>query len=223
MPVKNLMEDIASSTLDEVLKNNEDLKKAIASRDDIAYVLNRVPPRYFTSERGVLHGKLDELYKTQQNLDILRLVYEAIDTVMERRESSAFAGNEKIGKERSLLPHIIGSVLEESTFSIVPGVEVTLLYNGKPAPMADTSWNNPYRTNSSTRGYYHFWPSYTDDMGSKKKIPFTIDLRHPKFKENTRDIEIAIDKEGNGKSQVIPIVLLEIKEGENIDFLYGEE
>ncbi len=224
MPVKNLMEDIVANTLNEVLSNNKELSQSIKNREDIiAYVLNRVPPKYFTSERGMLHGKLEEMYKTQQSIDVLLLVHEAVDIVLDRRKSSAFSGDDKIGRERSLLPHIIGTVLEESTFSIIPEVEVTLLYKKKPAAMTDESWTNPYKTNRSTRGFYHFWPAYSEAMGSDKKIPFTLKFKHPKFNEKTQEIEVEIATGDNGKSHVIPIILMEIKEGENVDFLYGDE
>jgi len=57
MPAKNLMQDIVVNILDEVLKKEGARRVSEHQKDEIiAYVLNRVPPRYVTSERGLLYG-----------------------------------------------------------------------------------------------------------------------------------------------------------------------
>ncbi len=104
---------------------------------------------------------------------------------------------------------------------IKPDTEVTLLHAGTAAKMSDQTWKNPYITYKATKGYYHFWPEYSDDeMKNKKKIPFTIQVRHPKFKDMDVGIEVTVEQVKNsGMTHVVPIILLNAKEGADLDFL----
>ncbi len=216
------MEDIVTSVVREVLKKDNDIPKAeIYEQDIIAYVLNRVPARYITSERGIIHGKLESRFKFQQRTDILFLIQEAIQNIRSRRSSSPSSVEELEGRE-TMLPHLMGEVLEETTFSIIPGVEVTLLYNGKPAAMIDESWTNPYTTNKATKGYFHFWPAFTKKgMDAKKDVPFTIRFAHPKFAGKQIELSLRVPESTNlYESRIIPITLMQITEGVDISFLY---
>lgn len=214
MPVTNLMKDIVVNTLDEVLKKEEEHDITVSNRDDIiAYVLNRVPPKYVTSERGLLHGILDAKYKIQQRVDILFLIYEAIYKILKRRDTTIkrdIAGTDAT----HFLPHVVGQVLEESNLSIIPDVSVSLIIGAKNAPMVDSDWENPYKTNEATKGHYHFWPLYTDTvMGKGPQISFTLTFRHPKFVEKSIDITLdVIPKSDFGKSLFVPIVLMKAKD-----------
>ena len=164
MAVRNLMEDIVRTVLDEVLRNDRTVAPEELQKDDIlAYVLNRVTPTYVTSERGILHGRLDNRYGFQVRSDIFFLIYEAIQTVGRRSSSSisSITHQERLGV---LYPHILGQVLESTTFSIIPDLEVTLLSDGKSLPMVDEHWRNPYRVSQGTMGYYHFWAASDENL-----------------------------------------------------------
>jgi competence protein ComFB len=222
MTIKNLMMDIVTSAVHEVMKNDRSVKDSGANDDDIvAYVLNRVPPKYITSERGILHGALDAKYMVQQRMDVLTLIYDAVNEIKRRRSSKVII-KEGGETDKLLLPHIIGTVLEETTMAIIPDVEVTLLFKGKTAEMMYDEWENPYTSYKATMGYYHFWPKYNKkSMGDKPT--FTLQFRHPKFIDMT--VEAALDllgKDDAGKSHVVPIVLLTAREGVSLDFLYEE-
>ncbi len=224
MSFQNLMEDIVKNVVDEVLRNDKDMANVRVNRDDIiAYVLNRIPARYVTSERGILHGQLNAHYRTQEKTDILMCVYEGIDVIKGRRETSAASGRPAGGvKSYPRMAHILGEVLEETTLSMIPDVKVTLLLDGKPASMLEGTWKNPYLTNRATRSYYHFWPEYNEKlMKGKSQISFVLDFTHPKFQTKQVDVSVQVlrDAEAPG-SFVLPIVLLEAKEGVNLDFLY---
>jgi len=227
MSYQNLMEDIVGNVVDEVLKNDKDLNPEEYRKDDIvAYVLNRINPRYITSERGILHGKLEARYATQERTDILFSIYEAIEVIKSRRATGAGdSTGGKVCEDAGRLAHIVGEVLEETTMVMIPDVEISLLYNDRVAEMIDEGWKNPYKTNRATRGYYHFWPVYHgEDMMKGKKIPFTLVFRHPKFKEKRMDIEIDLLVEPDmAKSHVVPIVLLSANEGVDLDFLYTDD
>jgi len=210
MSITNLMRDIVINTIDEVLKEEENKSIPEASRDDIiAYVLNRVQPKYATSERGVLHGILEARYTVQQRVDIFFLIYEAIH-IINRRASNPSETGGSFSHSSYFLPHIVGQVLEESTLSIISDIEVTLLYKGAPAEMVDSYWENPYKTNLATKGHYHFWPRYAQaGMGEGSAIPFTISFHHTKLADKKLDITMStvVTKEPV-KTQFVPLVLM---------------
>jgi competence protein ComFB len=226
MAVKNLMEDIVESLVEEVLaktSKDEDGNVVIYKDDVVTYVLNRIPPKYYTSERGILHGKLDSQFVFQQKTDILLLTHEAINTIKKRRSSELPASGEK--KQKGFfLPHILGEILEETTFSIIPKVTVTLLYKNKPAEMIDKNWKNPYVTNKSTKGFFHFWPELHNPEKEIKKggreIPFAILCTHPKFNEKKIEFNLALVEGQNAyKSFIMPMILMEKLEGVDLSFL----
>jgi competence protein ComFB len=211
MPVRNLMQDIVINILDEVLKKEGASKISANHKDDIiTYVLNRVPPRYVTSERGLLYGALDAKNKVQEQVDILMLIYEAINRILVKNAPDNEREERNHLEKSSLLPHIIGQVLEESTLAIIPDVEVTLMYDKSRAGMVDTDWDNPYHTLSATKGRFHFWPKYSPGkMGKGPKIPFTLVFRHPQFAETSIKVKLEVlQKSDFGRSQFIPIVLM---------------
>lgn len=223
MTIRNLMEDMITGIVEEVLvmksHDNNDVIKNINKDDVITYVLNRMPPRYYTSERGILHGKLESEVMFQQKTDILILIHEAIKTIQERRDSELHIAKNKIKKE-SFLPHVLGEVLEETTFSIIPDVSVTLLYNDKPVEMIDESWKNPYVTNKATKGFFHFWPKFFPEETDNNEIKFKVICSHPKFQESFIEFSLNfVDDRNFYKSHVLPMVLLQSKEGEDISFL----
>jgi len=223
MTIKNLMMDIVINTVGEVMKNDRMVKDSGMNREDIiAYVLNRVPPKYITSERGILHGALDVKYMIQQKMDVLALIYEAVREINARRSSNVIS-RESIVIDQISLPHIIGTILEETTLSIIPDVEVSLLFKDKLAEMLYEEWENPYQSHKATMGYYHFWPKYNKKaMGAKPA--FTIRFKHPKFQERTHEIKLdAQEGEDLGKPIIVPIILLTAREGVNLDFLYEEK
>jgi competence protein ComFB len=224
MAVKNLMEDVVLSTIDEILVEEKYFAGIDRFKQDIAaYVLNRVPPKYITSERGILHGKLEARFLFQQKTDILFLINEALDVIKSRRDIPTEPRlSEFIASHDLFFPLIIGEVLEETTFSIIPDVEVALMYNGKPVKMVDPTWENPYRTGRGTLGYYHFWPDVdTENMNVQSEVPFTIRFNHPKFREKEIDVKIAVSSNFNiSQSRPVQIALLQLKEGNDISFLY---
>ena len=222
MSVINLKEGIIYNIVEEVFKNDKELADSDLYIDDIAaYILNRIPPKYTTSERGILHAKLESRYIIQQKTDILLLLFEAIDVIKKRRSSELEESPKGVDPSQCRLSHIFGEVLEESTFSIISDVRVTLQHKAKVAAMINSGWKNSYITNKATRGFFHFWPLYDEKaMGSQEKIPFKLKFEHTKFVDKEIDIELdLLDQADIGKSNVIPITLIKIKDGIDSDFL----
>jgi competence protein ComFB len=224
MAIKNLMEDIIKNVLMEMLKNDHSAELSQNNIEDItAYVLNRISPRYITTERGIIHEKLESKFKFQDKPDILFLIHEAILIIKNRRPSAPRKKIEKpVATTDEAFPHLIGEVLEKTTMSIIPEVKVTLLYQGSPAQMIDEGWSNPCHTNASTRGYYHFIPEFFPEiMSGKNEIYFKITFTHPKFIDKEIDLPIKPVKTVNlDESLIIPLVFLQIKDGVDISFLY---
>ncbi len=222
MSIKNLMEDIVYNVVNTVLKNEKGQVNEDLNVDDlVAYVLNRIPPKYITSERGMLHGKLEAKFLMQQKTDILFLIYEAIETVNKRRNTEIGTIKNIQDKGGNNFPHIVGEVLEETTFSIISDVEITLISNGKPVEMIDQSWKNPYNTSKATMGYYHFWPKFDESsMNTGNEVPFQILFSHPKFNKKEVDLKLkTVEDIDMGKSYVVPIVLFQAKDDTDLEFL----
>lgn len=218
----NLMEVIVSDMVDQVLDKDNSLPgKGFTRSDIIAYTLNRVPARYVTGERGVMHSRIDTRLKFQQHSDLLFLIYEAIEIFSKRRDADTDRDNEEPGWRSGVIPHIMGEVLEESTLSIVPGMKISLLYNNASIPMVDTNWENPYTTRDATRGYYHFWPYINGDAGEMPdQVDFTIIFDHPDFEERRVDISVPVNKKRDmGKNFQVPLTLIKLKPGVSPEFL----
>jgi hypothetical protein len=218
----NLMEVIVSDMVDQVLEKDRSISGVGFTRSDIiAYILNRVPARYVTGERGMMHSRIDTRLKFQQHSDLLFLIYEAVDIFSKRRGADADRNIDEIEWRSGIIPHIMGEVLEESTLSIVPEVKISLLYNNIPVPMVDSNWENPYTTRNATRGYYHFWPYIDGNAGDiPDSVKFTITFEHPDFEVRRIDIAVPANKKrGMGKNFNVPITLLKLKPGKSPEFL----
>jgi hypothetical protein len=228
MAVKNLMEDIVSALVDEVLsktsKDSPEIHNDLYKDDIISYVLNRIPSRYYTSERGILHGKLECQFVFQHKTDILLFTHEAINTIKKRR-SSELSTSSREKTKTYFLPHVLGEILEETSFIIIPDILVTLLYNGKHAEMIDDSWKNPYVTNKSTEGFFHFWPKVPNEAiknDKNTKIAFTLLCSHPKLNEKKIEFELELVNDRNAyKSYIMPMVLLKKLDGVDLATITG--
>ncbi len=223
MPIRNLMEDVVSAIVDEVFASrtvdNADENIEIFKDDIITYVLNKIPPKYYTSERGILHNKLESQIRFQEKSDILMLAHEAIDIVRIRRGSELLTDIDSRKTKEPFFPHILGEVLESTTFSIISGVEVTLLYQDKLVEMIGQDWKNPYITNTATNGFFHFWPKLSDREREIKKRHFKVQCRHPKFKEKSMELEVGVvENRSSYKSYIVSTVLLESLIGADISF-----
>jgi competence protein ComFB len=221
MAVKNLMEDIVSALVSEVLSKIGGNSDEFNKDDIVTYVLNRIPPKYYTSERGILHGKIESQFIFQQKTDVLLLTHEAIKTIGKRRSSELLDTDDK-GTKEFFLPHILGEVLEETTLSVVPDVRITLLFEDMPAEMIEPSWKNPYITNKATKGFFHFWPALSDDTGKFKpgSLKFSLICEHPQLEEKRINFEIdAVVSKNAYKSYVLPMILMEKIEGADLSFI----
>ncbi len=227
MAIRNLMEDVVASVVMEVLsREGKKLSHPDVYYDDIiAYVLNRIPSKYITSERGILHDRIDMHSTVQQRSDILFIVHEALSHVKNRRDSTAHSDYSEISRKSFFFQHIIGEALEETSFNPVPGIEVTLLFGKKNASMIDPTWQNPYLTMKSTRGFFHFWPDFIEgEMDGGSPVEFTLRFSHPMLKTREVPVSLKVVETFNlHDSHVVPITLLQTMDGVDVSFLYDNE
>ncbi len=223
MAFRNLMEDIVTAVVDKILFKEDKtlLEYEPYKQDIIAYVLNRIPPKYYTSERGVLHGKLDSEFTIQQRVDMIFSTYEAIKIIHSRRDTEIPKNDTPQENKIYCLPHVIGEVFEKSTFAVIPGIKVHLLYNGESVKMKDKTWKNPYTTSIATEGYYHFWPELSEvDLEKDMEVPFEILFEHNQLQDVRLEIKLQVlDTVNVYKSHVMPITLLDAMEGVDVAYI----
>lgn len=130
--------------------------------DVISYVLNRVPPRYVVSGRGVLHGER-VLSQSQLSADVDTISIEGIRLISASKrpyhKKPGIASRSAEEETAFSFPVFVGTVLDGSTFEPMSDVTVTLLMNDKNADMLDKTWSNPCTTCAATKGVYSFWVS----------------------------------------------------------------
>lgn len=127
--------------------------------DSISYVLNRIPPRYIVSGRGLTHFVSKD--DTQINADINVLALEGIRLVNAakrpyHKENTSSYKVEELAKPRFYFPTITGCVFDGITFEPLSNTLVTLKINGKVIPMIDATWQNPCPTFNATKASYAF-------------------------------------------------------------------
>lgn len=215
MGIVNVMEDTVRAAVNDVLQENSANGVSLEGyREDIvAYVLNRIPTKYITGERGLLHTRIDYDDSTQFKVDILLQVHEALRIVQRRRPASQPINIESFKKEY-YFPYVVGEVLEEISFTAVPDVEASLCYNGRSAKMIDNAWENPYKTCRATKGFYLFWPDFIiSEMIPHDGVEFGILFRHADYYEKTISFRLNVFKGYNfNRYKVIPISLLRLRE-----------
>ena len=164
MRLKNYNEDLVLDTVKIVLKDRTDVRVTRSFILDVAaYVLNRIPPKYITSERGFTREVVAAAAATgttRQRLvnviELITLVNRAVEVVARRRRDRAPAHPQQAGGRGSLGRRARGSRTSTTcrtssdgswtpaTGRPVISAEATLWINDKVAPPAETGWRNPY-------------------------------------------------------------------------------
>lgn len=145
--------------------------------DTASYVLNRIPPKYIVSGRGIIHAVVDD--DPQIKADIDALIMEGIRTVSNARRpyhDKSIVKPEMNGGPVFNFPTFIGAVYDGSTFEPLRNATITLKKGDAAATMIDYTWQNPCSTNQRTKGAFSFWvtPEKADEAGTQKQFQFTI-------------------------------------------------
>jgi len=202
MRLKNYNEDLVLETVKIVLKDRTDIHPTRSFMLDVAaYALNRVPPKYITSERGFTRefvqgsdGNGQDGERLLNVIELITLINKAIDVVARRRHSSeplkTPRGQVHQDGDESLqltyfynMPHIFGRVIDAANRTPIIAAEATLWVNGEVAVPAESGWRNPYTTNEQTKGYFSFWPQVEmgdeDSLRVKLRIAFAHEAYRP--------------------------------------------
>ena len=205
MRLKNYNEDLVLDTVKIVLRDRKDMKPTRSFLLDVAaYALNRIPPKYITSERGFTRefiqpegGCGEDGERLFTIIELITMVNRAIEVVARRRRDheprrAARAAPAEALEEVPLrltyfynMPHIFGRVVDAKDGRPVIAAEATLWINDSVSVQAEPGWQNPYRTNEQTRGYFSFWPQA--EMGGSEglRVEIRIGFDHHEYRPFT--------------------------------------
>lgn len=196
MKVTNLMEDYVRAHVDDIY---ERLKAENVSwltcdcencrMDTECYVLNRIPPKYTISGRGVNHAQSELETAKQVMADVDILVMDGIRLISGQKRpnhDSAYISDAEIisGKYPFFFfPIFSGSVYDGTTFESLANAKITINYKGKPAKMLDSTWSNPCSTFKATEGGYSFCvePEKAKKEGMTKDFNFELIITAPGY------------------------------------------
>jgi len=205
MRLKNYNEDLVLDTVKIVLKDRSDVRHTRPFVLDVAaYVLNRIPPKYITSERGFTRELVGEAggngngkQRLVDIIELIALVNRGIEVVAKRRREAAPARrgtpvSRAVSEEAQSrltyyynMPHIFGRIVDARDGSPVIAAAATLWIDDKMAASAESGWRNPYRTNEQTKGYFSFWPMVATGDSDSLRIQMKIGFEHEKYEPLT--------------------------------------
>lgn len=185
--------------------------------DTICYVLNRTQPKYYVSERGMLHNALD-MTDSQLKTDITALAMDGIRLINGSHRSyhaeRITSGDIEDGKMYYNFPLIMGAVYNGDNFEPMENVSITLKLDNEPAVMADSTWSNPAKTYKSTKGSYTFWPAAIEAKPGEttKVFKLIFEITAENFVPSTYAIELPLVPEAVKKSTLESNYSLKIKD-----------
>jgi competence protein ComFB len=194
MNVHNYAEEMVFSIVSEIF-NAEEAKaeKRFCTcelcRTDVAcFVLNRIPPLYQTSGRGLAHRELDYKTKLQREADLVALVHEGIDRITTTRRIHGGI-SEEISEAQAKgcffnFPQIVGRLFHSTRFEPISGIPVRLLsQDDTELRMTDPRWANPCIIPKSTPGVFLFWPvpQKTEQSGTRRDFELIVAVDNPGF------------------------------------------
>ncbi len=205
MRLKNYNEDLVLDTVKIVLRDRPDVRPTRSFILDVAaYALNRIPPKYITSERGFTRqvvrasGNGDgEEERLISIIELITLVNRAVDVVARRRRDSASTERGPSNREEPdeapsarltffyNMPHIFGRVVDADDGKPVISAEATLWINEQVSEPAEAGWLNPYTTNEQTAGYFSFWPRVEVGEAESLTVQMRIGFAHERYKPLT--------------------------------------
>lgn len=215
MNVHNLMEEIVTlgvnNLYDQVKKENISWLSCDCENcrlDTVSYVLNRVPPKYVVSGRGVTHVS-ETLENHQLKADLESLILEGMRTVSSTKRPFHVQDRKDCTVQGSAKPSfnfytLTGSVLDGNTFEPVSGATITLKKDGKLAEMVDLTWSNPFTTVKSTKGTYSFWvkSEKSKKAGESKVFNFSLEITAPGYEPLIHHFEIPVTSEKSARNEL---------------------
>lgn len=164
--------------------------------DTTAYVLNKLPPRYIVSGRGLTHmlASVD----TQMSVDMDSLIVEGMKKVAANaRPFHAAETKDAAGKSEDPVfnfPLFVGTVYDGMSFDAIQSAQITLSQDGTPCTMLDHTWTNPMLLTSHTKGKYTFGvkPQKARVSGETKQFHFKLEIIADGFEKTTYVLDIPV-------------------------------
>ena len=201
MRLKNYNEDLVLETVKIVLRDRPEIHPTRAFMLDVAaYALNRIPPKYITSERGLTReliqasdgsGNGEEGNRLLNVIELITLVNRAVDVVVKRRRDSGPSRTARRAvptDDADLhltyfynMPHIFGRIVDSASGAPVIAAQATLWINEHVSVPAEPGWRNPYTTNEQTKGYFSFWPQVEMGEAEALRIELRIAFEHGRY------------------------------------------
>lgn len=209
MHIHNLLEEIVTARVNDLFEEIKHEKAAWftcgcpqCKIDTVCYVLNKLPPRYIVSSRGVTYSQQDTFSNQQLAVDIDSIIINGMKQIMStRRPHYQILNNPDMapGKPVFNFPTIVGKIINGQTFEPVYDVDVLLKINGTQCEMFDTTWANPYRIVKNTPGTFAFWPKslITDSDVKRKLFSFELSVKAAGFEaiDSYFDLDLTAETE----------------------------
>ena len=224
MKVHNVMEELITARANLMYERLNETKPAWLTcdckdcrLDVVCYVLNRIPPRYVVSGRGVVHTM--KLVPTPQiKADIDALVIEAVRAINSTKrpyhKDIAPSARSKAPEVSFNFPIFSGSVFDGTSFEPLIDCTITLKYGEGNADMVDKTWANPCKTYSVTNGSYSFWvkPMKADKVGESKYFTFTIEVGAEGYESVSHAFSVPLVSEAERQSEAHTSYSLKIQD-----------
>lgn len=225
MNVHNIMEDIVSKHVNELYEQVKAEKSNWLTcdcqncrLDTISYVLNRIPPKYVVSGRGVTHSS-EVLNDHQLLADINELTLEGMRIVSTTKRPFHSQDRSDCMMKPNMSPAFnfytfSGKILDGFNFEPVIGAKLTLKINGELAEMVDKTWINPYVTCKSTKGAYTFWVKSipAEKAGIQKTFTFNLEISAEGYEDFTYTFAVPLVSEDSFRYELDSTYSLKIKD-----------
>lgn len=202
MNIHNILENEVISCVNKTFENLKNIKPAWFTcdceqcrLDTAAYVLNRIPPKYIVSGRGLTHVLSQN--DSQSSIDMDALVMEgAKKVVTHARPFHASGAKDKSRNTGPVFnfPLFIGDICNGLNFEPVSEAVITLNRDGKPCEMIDHTWPNPTTLTEHTKGKYTFWvkPEPAQSLNETKSFHFKIEITADGFEKNIYTFDVPV-------------------------------
>ena len=225
MNVHNMMEDLVTAEVNGLYEQVKHDKTSWLScdckncrLDTISYVLNRIPPRYVVSGRGVTHS--NEIFADHQLIaDISAVAMDGIRIISSTKRPFHSLPREEcevhLEENPSFnFPTFTGTRLDGSTFEPISGATVLLKLDGKIVDMVDMTWANPTQTFQSTKGAFTFWakPIPAEKSGQSRKFEFEVEIEAEGYEKSYHYFDVPIISDSTTKTELNTACSIKIRD-----------
>ncbi|MGI0530150.1 late competence development ComFB family protein [Treponema socranskii] len=187
MKVHNVMEELVMSRVALMYERLNETKPSWLTCDCedcridvVSYVLNRIPPRYVVSGRGIVHTMNIPMPQIKADIDALTMEAIRVINSVKRPYHKDIAPNAHSEESQISFnfPIFSGTVFDGASFEPLIDCTITLKCDEHNADMIDKTWSNPCKTYAPTNGSYSFWvkPFKAEKLGESKYFTFTVEV-----------------------------------------------